>query len=125
LTFLGGAGLFLLVQGLLFLTTAQVAGMEDAGWFLNSGRGVAAVALVFATAGAVVGFLRTSVREAAMMASGAVLAMIVTLFTIGPGTIFPIVIVFGTAIIAGATTAGTAAGIETRRALTERAEGRS
>lgn len=36
---------------------------------------------------------------------------------LGPGTIFPIVIVFGAAIIAGAIAAGTGLGAEVRRAL--------
>ena len=118
LVLLGGTGLFLSVQGLLFLTAAPVAGMKNSGWFLNSGRGVAVVGVVCAVVGALIGFgRRDSVREAAMVASGAVLAMVAVLFTIGPGTIFPIVIVFGTAIIAGATAAGTGVGTGVRRAL--------
>ena len=68
-------------------------------------------------AGALIGFVRLhKVREAAMAAGGAVLAMIAVLFSIGPGTIFPIVIVFGTVIIAAATAAGTGVGVEVRRA---------
>ena len=116
LALLGGAGHFLLIQGLLMLTTAPIAAVENSGWFLNSGRGVAAVGLVCAMAGALIGFGRQNkVREAAMGAGGAVLAMVV-LFSIGPGTIFPIVIVFGTVIIAAATAAGTGVGVEVRRA---------
>jgi hypothetical protein len=120
---LGGAGLFLLVEGVLILTAVPLAGIEPrgvsqtTGWLLNSGRGVAAVGLAFAVAGALVGFVRRGVREATMMAAGAVLSMIVMLFSIGPGTIFPIVIAFGTALIAGATAVGTALGIEARRVV--------
>jgi hypothetical protein len=118
LALVGGAGLFLAVQGLLFLTAVPIAGIEDSGWFLNSGRGVAAVGLACGVVGALVGFGRQDrVREAAMGATGAVLAMIAVLFSIGPGTIFPIVIIFGTAIIAGATAAGTGVGNAVRRAF--------
>jgi hypothetical protein len=118
LALVGGAGLFLSVQGLLFLTTAPIAGIQDSGWFLNSGPGVLAVGLACAVVGALVGFgRRDSGREATMVVAGAVLAMIAVLFAIGPGTIFPIVIVFGTVIIAGATAAGTAVGTAVRRAF--------
>jgi hypothetical protein len=90
--------------------------MTNSGWFLNSGRGVSAVGLACAVVGALVGFgRRDSVPKAVMVASGAVVAMIAVLFSIGPGTIFPIVIVFGTAIIAGATAAGAGAGTAVRR----------
>jgi hypothetical protein len=117
LALMGGAGLFLLIQGLLMMTTAPIAAVENSGRFLNSGRGVAAVGLVCAMAGALIGFGRQhKLREAAMAAGGAVLAMIAVLFSIGPGTIFPIVIVFGTVIIAAATAAGTGVGVEVRRA---------
>jgi hypothetical protein len=118
LALLGGTGLFLLVQGLLFLTAVPVAGISNSWWFLNSGRGVAVVGLACAFVGALIGFRRRdSVREATMVASGAVLAMIGVLFSTGAGTIFPIVIVFGTAIIAGATAAGIGIGTEVRRVL--------
>ena len=119
---LAGAALFLPVDAVLVLTAAPLAGIENrgvgqtTGWFLNSGRGVAAMAIAFALMGALIGFTRrASVREAMLAGSGAVLAMIVMLFSIGPGTIFPIVIAFGTAMIAGATAAGTALGIELGR----------
>jgi hypothetical protein len=114
----GGAGLFLSVQGLLVLNAVPIAGIKDSGWFLNSGRGVLVVGLACAVVGALVGFgRRDSVREATMVASGAVLAMIAVLFSIGPGTIFPIVIAFGTVIIGGATAAGTGVGTAVRRAF--------
>jgi hypothetical protein len=41
---------------------------------------------------------------------GVLVAMVATLFTIGPGTIFPIVIAVGAIVAAVATLAGTAIG---------------
>jgi hypothetical protein len=118
---LGGAGLFLSVQTFLFLSAAPVAGIDDPGWFLNSGRGVLAVVVACAVMGALVGFgRRKGVREATMGAVGAVLAMTTVLFSIGPGTIFPIVLVFGTAIIGLATAAGTGVGTAVRQVLDRR-----
>ncbi len=100
------------------MNAVPIAGMDDSGWFMNSGRGVSAVGLACVVVGGLVGFgRRDGVREAVMVASGAVLAMIAVLFSIGPGTIFPIVIVFGTAIVAGATAAGTDIGTAVRRAF--------
>ena len=114
----GGTALFFSVQSLLFLNAVPMPGIESSGWFLNSARGVAVVGGAYAVVGAVIGFSRRdSVREATMLANGAVLAMIAVLFSIGPGTIFPIVIVFGTVIIAVATAAGTAVGNGGRRAM--------
>ncbi len=114
---LGGAVLFLSVQGVLFLTTAPIPGIRNSGWFLNSGRGVAVVAIACAVAGTLSGLgRRGSVRDAAMLAGGAVSAMIAVLFSIGAGTIFPIVIVSGTVIIAAATAAGAGIGTAARRA---------
>jgi hypothetical protein len=114
----GGVGLFLSVQTFLFLTSAPIAGIDDPGWFLNSGRGVAAVALSCLVVGALIAFgRRAGVREATLVALGAVFAMTAVLFSIGAGTIFPIVLVFGTAIIGIATAAGTVVGIGLRQAL--------
>lgn len=115
LAFLGGAGLFLLVQGLLLLAAVPVEGGGYSGWFLNSGHGIAAVAIAFAATGAMIGFRRRDrVREAAMVVGGALLAMIAVLVGLGPGNLFPIVLVFAIAVIAGATAAGTAIAIELR-----------
>jgi len=111
-----GAALFGLVQGWLFRSIAPVPGIQDAGWFVNSGTGVGAVALAFALAGALVGIARKrSINEAAMVAAGAAVAMTLILFSIGPGTIFPIVLVFGTVILGGATATGLGLGMAVRR----------
>jgi hypothetical protein len=118
LALLGGAVLFVSVQGLLFLTAVPIPGRTNSGWFLNSGRGVAAVALACAVVGALIGFgRRDSVREGTMVGGGAVLAMTAVLFVIGPGNIFPIVIAFGTVIIGMASALGIAVGSEVRRAF--------
>jgi len=110
--------LFLSVQGFLFSTAVPNPAIKNAGWFLNSGRGAIAVGLACAIAGALIGIgRRDMVREATMLASGAVLAMVAVLFSIGSGSIFPIVIVFGAVIIVGPMTTGTLVGAGVRRAL--------
>jgi hypothetical protein len=79
-----GAGVFLVVQTLLLLTTAPISGIENTGWFLNSGRGVAIVSAACVLAGAMVGFGQHDVvRRAAWVVGGAVLSMVAVLFTIG------------------------------------------
>ena len=114
----GGAALFGLVQAWLFRSIAPVPGIQNAGWFLNSGTGVGAVALAFAIAGALVGLARhRSVADAALVAAGAAVAMTLVLFSIGPGTIFPIVLVFGTLILGAATAMGVGLGMAVRRVV--------
>ena len=76
---------------------------QQAPWFLNSGRAVAFTALCLLAAGLVASACWARDRDDAMthaanVAAGALLAMTVVLFFVGPGTIFPIVIVFGGAI---------------------------
>jgi hypothetical protein len=94
---------------LAFLAADFALARTGAGWFLNSGRGVLVVAAVLGVLAILVGSVRTvplRVGGAALVA-GAVVAMVGTLFVVGPGTIFPIVIVVGTAVIAVAVAAGT------------------
>jgi hypothetical protein len=78
-------------------------GQQDP-WFLNSGRAIVFTAVCVAAAGAVASALwaqnrSDAMRHGANVATGAVLAMAVLLMRVGPGTIFPIVIVFGGAIV--------------------------
>jgi len=84
---------------------------DNPGWFLNSGRNVAILGLTL-TSGAAVLALSASdvVLRAAMFAVGAIIAMATTLFFIGPGNIFPIVIVIGGVIVALAVSCGAAVG---------------
>jgi hypothetical protein len=72
LALFGGAGLFLSVQGFLFLSTGAVEGITNSGWFLNSRRGLHLVAMSCFVVGALIGLgKRDSVREAIVVASGA------------------------------------------------------
>jgi len=83
------------------------------GWWLNSGSGVLRTSLALSGLGLFAtvwssGHPRT--RAVALWA-GALGAMVVLLFRSGPGTIWPIVLVFSAAISAGAVFAGTLAGL--------------
>jgi hypothetical protein len=79
-------------------------------WFLNTGQATGWTVICVAVA-ALIGGLGTSDRRelitaAANVAAGATVAMAATLFTIGPGTIFPLVIVIGGALLTAAAFAG-------------------
>jgi hypothetical protein len=91
------------------------SGRGESPWFLNAGRGVAITAgLLFLAAalrsGVAAADRRTAVQHGLDFALGAVAAMAIVLFTIGPGTLFPIVIVIGAVVIAAAALAGALAG---------------
>jgi hypothetical protein len=118
LALLGGGALFAAVQAWLFQTATPIPGIEDAGWFLNSGRGVSTVAVTFMVVGALIGVSqRDWIVESAATAAGAAIVMTVVLFSIGPGTIFPIVIVFGTGILGVAIALGASLGTLARRSF--------
>ena len=96
-------GVVPLAIGLLTTMLLQMAG----GWWLNSGRGVAAtMAVLFGTA---IGVCRRSDApwfRATAMCIGAIAGMTATLFWIGPGTIWPIVLVVAAALTCTAVYAG-------------------
>jgi hypothetical protein len=79
-------------------------------FFLNSGRAVAFTVVCVVIAGVIAALWAKDRREvlihAANVTAGAAAAMIVTLFWTGPGTLFPIAIVFGIAILAAGTYLG-------------------
>src|SRR6185503_1447022 len=102
-----GALAFSAAQVPLLIATPAVAGISAPGWFLNSGRNVLLVGLTLAV-GAVLltARKRASDRDAVFYGIGAVVAMIVTLVAMGAGNIFPIVIFFGTCLVAFAVGAG-------------------
>jgi len=78
------------------------------GWWLNSGTGVLRIVLVLLPLGAFAALWRSGspwVRACALWA-GAVSGSTVVLFSIGPGTIWPIVLAFAAAITAGAVFGG-------------------
>ena len=97
-------GVVPLTIGLLTAMLLQIVG----GWWLNSGWGVATtMAVLFGTAIGVC--LRSDAPwfRATAMCIGVIAGMTATLFWIGPGTIWPIVLVVaaaltGTAVYAGA-----------------------
>lgn len=110
-----GALAFCAAQIPLLIAMPAAGGIAEPGWFLNSGRTVLLVGLTLAIGAAVLTARRqASDRDAIFYGIGAVVAMIVTLFVIGPGTIFPIVIVFGTAIAVFAVGVGGTCGAAVR-----------
>jgi len=81
------------------------------GWFLNSGRNVTTIGCVAAIVAALIaarGLWR--IGHTVAFGSGILIAMVGTLWTLGPGTIFPIVIVVGAMVVALAMVLGTAVG---------------
>jgi len=105
-----GAAAFASVQ-LVLLRRAGPPLSDSAGWFLNSDtNGLAICAAVAIAAAVVAAFASPADLFSAAVAclAGAIIAMSAVLFTIGPGTIFPIVIVFGGAVLGLAVAAGTA-----------------
>jgi len=110
-----GAFAFCAAQIPLLIATPAVAGISAPGWFLNSGRNVLLVGSILAIGAAVVRARKAaSDRDAVFYGIGAVAAMIVTLSVIGPGSIFPIVIVFGTCVVAFAVGLGATCGAAVR-----------
>jgi hypothetical protein len=94
---------------------------EYAPWFLNSGRAVAFTAGLLLIIGLVAGINTVAWRDSMITAgnvlAGAVAAMIVVLFAVGPGTLFPIAIVIGVAVLGVSTAAGVFAGSALRSGL--------
>ena len=108
-----GSVAFATAQLLLFLLAGQSAApsIESSAWFLNSGRGVLMTTIVLALAAAATGLGSSPPgvwRAAVAFSGGAAAAMVVLVFALGPGTIFPIVIAVGTVIIAVAAFTGVA-----------------
>jgi len=82
-------------------------------WFLNSGRAGAVTAAFLFFAGAIVGGFSGGdpLRLGASVGGGAaVAALVVLLWQVGPGNLFPIVIVIGTIVLMASSCAGSAAG---------------
>jgi hypothetical protein len=123
-----GALAFAATQFLMFVRVGDAPIVLDgSGWFLNSGVGVALVVGVLAGACAVLAVAtpQSNVwRVSGAFAGGAIAAMIVSLFAIGPGTLFPIVIAIGGGLIVIAALAGGAVGFCARSLLGRRAASR-
>jgi hypothetical protein len=98
----------LFVMGFAVVAAMQAAG----GWWLNSGTGVLRTVLVLLALGVFAALWRSGSRwvRACALWAGAVSGTAVVLFWVGPGSIWPIVLVFAAAITAGAVIAGTLLG---------------
>lgn len=97
------AGVVPLTIGLLAAMLPQLAG----GWWLNSGRGVlTTMAVLFGTAVGVCFRSDAPWFLATAMSIGAFAGMTATLFWIGPGTIWPIVLIVAAALTCTAVYAG-------------------
>ena len=84
-------------------------------WFLNNGRAVTLVAISLFIAAVVSGATggragQAAIRSGCWLAAGAFVAMAVVLLVIGPGTIFPMVLVFGALLAGVSSIAGTLVG---------------
>lgn|SRR5262245_21495732 len=94
---------------------------EYAPWFMNSGRAVAFTAGCIVIVGLVAGLNTSGWRESRITAvsvlAGAAAAMIVVLFAVGPGTLFPIAIAIGVVVLAASSAAGVFAGRAVRSGL--------
>ena len=110
LPLMAGGLTFAAVQGWL-LATSNGSG-PDPGWFLDEPDAGLAVLTTIALASALVAVFRLThwLASAAAFTAGAVVAMTIVLFSIGPGTIFPIVIVFGTLVLGMASLIGAVLG---------------
>src|SRR5690242_18525855 len=95
------------------------AGAAHAPWFLNAGAAVAFTAALLAAAAALVSAAdpADAVRRGADVAAGALIALVVFFASVGgfTGTIFPIALVFGAAIIVLSCAGGAAFGWGVRR----------
>jgi hypothetical protein len=109
--FLAGAVAFAAAQAVLFLLAGQSArpSIDAPGWFLNSATGMAAMAaaLAVASALAIAAISGPLWHGWAFFVAGGVLGLVAAVFLLGPGTIFPIVIAAGAAVIAVAAAAAT------------------
>ncbi len=115
-----------LILGGITFVAAQVplleppptSGGENMGWFLNSGQSLLTILLAVAA----IAMAQTALGWSSPMAGaiavsvGATIAMVITLFQIGPGNLFPIVIVMGGVFLGGAAFAGMGIGLALRHA---------
>jgi hypothetical protein len=118
--------LFLGAATFLAAHAVEVAGWRSwfygvyAPWFLNSSRAVAVTAGALMIVGAIVAVTtpdrRTWLIAGLNLAIGAIASMIVVLFAVGPGTLFPLAIAIGAAVVTVSSVAGALAGAAIRYA---------
>jgi hypothetical protein len=117
-----GALVFLAAQSILFLLARPSGGptIDSAGWFLNSGQGVLAIAVALVLTAAAIAAtspLPNPWTGVAAFAAGASAMIVVAVLVLGPGTIYPIVIAVGIAIVTLSAVIGASAGLLVRRRL--------
>lgn len=103
-----GAAVFVLVHGFFAITQDSIRWGEKPGIFftLSFSKIKFTAAVLFLTAASALSFVRRPrsqiARAGLAMLAGTLMAMVVVLFLIGPGNLWPIVIVFGGALLAPA-----------------------
>ena len=127
IVFAGGAITFLVLHVVLVATWQTWFDRGDtlAPWFMNSVRAVECTVVLFALVGLGVSAsdgnpgVDTRFATAAYLALGALVPMVAVLFTMrgGPGTLFPIALVFGWGIVFVGAAAGASLGWVFRRFL--------
>jgi hypothetical protein len=107
-----GIAAFMAPQVALFLSAPQWPLTSAApGWFLNAGGNVATIGCVIAVVAALLAVRgRWNIGDTIAFGLGVLIAVVGTLFTIGSGTIFPIVIVIGAVVVGVAILVGTSFG---------------
>lgn len=92
------------------------------GWFLNSGQSLLTILLSLSAVAAGTSALsqRYSISGTIALSIGATVAMIIVLFNIGPGNLFPIAIVMGSVFLGIAAFAGMGIGIILRHVFMRR-----
>src|SRR4029453_8034602 len=105
-----GAATFLAAHAVEWALWRSWFSAEWEPFFMNSGRAVAFTAACVLVGGVLAALLARDRRHALIHAgnvtAGAAAVMILTLFSAGPGTLFPIAIVLGIAILAVASSLG-------------------
>ena len=117
---LAGAVAFAAAQAFLFLAAGEATRptIDGRGWFLNSGTGIILMAVVAATVCAAVLRARPAspiLKGSIAFVVGAGVALTTTVFALGPGTIFPIVIAAGFFVVVVAAVAGSSVASLLRR----------
>jgi hypothetical protein len=101
-------------NAIAFVLGAVAGSLPNAlgGWWLNSGAGVLRVAVILFALGLVVAFLRSGPPwlRAAWLWAGAMAGTTAALFWLGPGRIWPIVLVVAAVATAAAIFAGASVG---------------
>ena len=106
------------MQGAIGFATFFGANALIGSWFLDSGTAaVSMLGALFAVAALVGATVRSGhpLTRGLGVAAGACAAMTLVLFRVGPGTIFPIVLAFGGALITVTSVAGAVVGGLVRR----------